>query len=232
MASGSYAEYTAVDASVAAVVPDSIPLEKAAAALIQGLTALTLIDEAHKVNKGDWVLVPAAAGGTGGWLCQLLKQRGAHTIGAASTPAKRELALSYGAEVVVGYDKILETVKEKTGGKGVVASFDGVGKTTFDTSLEAVARKGTIVSFGNASGPVEPLTLARLSPKCVKVVRPTVFGYIQTREEKNQYMKELWEAIEKGLRIEIHKVYDLSDVQQAHRDLEGRHSTGKLLLKP
>lgn len=232
MSSGGYAEYTAVDAQNVLPVPDDINLQKACAAFLQGLTALTLIDEAHRVERGDWILVPAAAGGTGGWLCQLLKIRGAHTIAAASTPDKRKLAESYGAEVVVPYEHILETVKERTGGEGVAAVFDGVGKSTFDTSLEAVKRKGTVVSFGNASGAPEPLVLARLTAKNCKVARPTLNNYIVEREEKESYMKELWYMLGQGVRVEVHKVYPLSEVAQAHIDLEGRKTTGKLLLKP
>ena len=233
MSTGGYAEYTAVDAGSAWRVPDGITLERACAAILQGLTALTLIDEAYEVKKGDWVLVPAAAGGTGGWLCQLIKARGGHVVATASTEEKRKLALSYGAEVAVGYDEAIETVKEKTGGKGVAASFDGVGKATFDLSLEALARKGTLVSFGNASGPVAPLTISRLTAKNAKVCRPTMVNYLVTREEKERYAGELWEIMERpGFRIEVHETYPLSEIKKAHTDLEGRKTTGKLLLDP
>ena len=214
-------------------VPEGVSLDRACAALIQGLTALTMITESYNVQKGDWILVPAAAGGTGGWLCQVLKQRGAHVIASASTEEKQKLALSYGAEVAVPYEKVIETVKEKTGGVGVAASFDGVGKSTFDMSLEALARKGTLVSFGNASGPVPPLTIARLTAKNAKVLRPTMMNYLVTREEKDKYGNELWDLVGKpDFKLEVHEVYPLSEIKRAHQDLEGRKTTGKLLLDP
>lgn len=233
MATGGYAEYTAVQADSVVAVPDGISLERACAAYLQGLTALTLIDEAYEVKEGDWVFVPAAAGGTGGWLCQLIKARGGRVIGSASTPEKRRLAHEHGAEVVVAYDEVLDAVRERTGGKGVAASFDGVGKSTFEVSLEALARKGTLVSFGNASGAVPPFPISRLTAKNVKVCRPTMMNYLVTREEKEKYAAELWELVKKpDLRVEVHEVYPLSDIKRAHNDLEGRKTTGKLLLDP
>lgn len=134
----------------------------ASAALLQGLTALTLIREAYPVQKGDWILVHAAAGGTGLWLCQLLAAVGARTIGTASTDEKVALAKKAGAEVVINYshEDVKSKVMELTDNKGVAAVFDGVGKSTFDLSLDCLARKGTLASFGNASGAVPPLTIA------------------------------------------------------------------------
>ncbi|EKG16695.1 Alcohol dehydrogenase superfamily zinc-containing [Macrophomina phaseolina MS6] len=263
MGQGAYAEYTAIPVSHATKVPEGVSSDVAAAALLQGLTALTLIREAHPVKKGDWVLVHAAAGGVGLWLCQLLKAVGARTIGTASTEEKIELAKKNGAEVLINYSKddVVEKVKEVTGGQGVAAVFDGVGKATFDISLESVARKGSLISFGNASGAVPPVTIAyvnlsplpppfscyqwrwehllkvdchsRLSAKNVKLLRPTLFNYLATREEFNHYTKELFQFIEKdGIDVRIHEVYPLAEVARAHQDLEGRKTTGKLLLKP
>ncbi|KAH7063387.1 hypothetical protein B0J12DRAFT_562184 [Macrophomina phaseolina] len=235
MGQGAYAEYTAIPVSHATKVPEGVSSDVAAAALLQGLTALTLIREAHPVKKGDWVLVHAAAGGVGLWLCQLLKAVGARTIGTASTEEKIELAKKNGAEVLINYSKddVVEKVKEVTGGQGVAAVFDGVGKATFDISLESVARKGSLISFGNASGAVPPVTIARLSAKNVKLLRPTLFNYLATREEFNHYTKELFQFIEKdGIDVRIHEVYPLTEVARAHQDLEGRKTTGKLLLKP
>lgn len=191
---------------------------------MQGLTAITLIDEAHHVKKGDWVLVPAAAGGTGGLLCQLLHARGAHTIATASTEEKRQQAKENGAEVVVPYDQTIETVKKYTNGKGVVAAFDGVGQATFDQSLQCVARKGSMVSFGNASGAVEPFAISRLAANNIRVMRPTVFNYIKEEHELRHYSDELWKALgtEDGkggpgrIRIAVHKTYPLSEIKQAH----------------
>lgn len=235
MATDGYAEYTAVPASRVVKVPSSLPPQVGAAALLQGLTALTLIREAHAVQKGDWVLVHAAAGGTGQWLCKLLKAVGAHTIATASTPEKLALATKAGAEHVVNYttEDVKAKVMELTSDKGVVAVFDGVGKSTFDLSLSCLARKGSMLSFGNASGAVEPLAISRLSAKNVRLMRPTLFNFIAEREELEGYTKELFDFIVKeGLEPAVHEVYPLSEVGRAHEDLEGRKTTGKLLLDP
>lgn len=165
MGPAAYAEYTPVTANYMIPIPDSISTKVAAASLLQALTAVTLIREAYPVQKGDWVLVTAAAGGVGLWLCQLLKAVGAHTIATASTAEKRELARRNGAEVLLEYheedrEKFVKKVLEVTGGEGVHAVFDSVGKATFDSCLAVVRRKGTMVSFGNASGPVTGFALA------------------------------------------------------------------------
>ncbi|KAF2838961.1 NAD(P)-binding protein [Patellaria atrata CBS 101060] len=235
MGSAAYAEYSAVPSLHVFSIPDGISTETACAGILQGLTALTLIRESHHVKPGDWVLVHAAAGGVGLWLCQLLKAVGAHTVATASSDEKLELAKQFGAEVTVNYAKedIVKTVNEVTNGKGVIAVFDGVGQDTFDISLECVARKGSLVSFGNASGAVPPVTIARLSPKVVKLSRPMLFGYLATREEAEHYASELWDFMLKDkLQVRIHDVYPLRDVARAHSDIEGRKTTGKLLLKP
>ena len=235
MAEGAYAEYTAAPAAKTIKVPQDMDSHIGAAALLQGLTALTLIREAHHVNKGDWVLVHAAAGGTGLWLCQLLKAVGANIIGTASTPEKVDLATKAGAQHMINYSKddVKSTVMSLTKDQGVVAVFDGVGKTTFDLSLDCLARKGSMISFGNASGAVPPLAIARLSAKNARLMRPTLFGYIATREEFEKYTNELFEFIQEGkLDVRIHKTYPLSEVASAHEDLEGRRTTGKLLLDP
>lgn len=159
-----YAEYTSVPAKTTVPIPASIDSKIAAAALLQALTAVTLIREAHPVQKGDWILVTAAAGGVGLWLCQLLRAVGARTIAAASSAEKRDLAKANGAEVVVEYyeedrERFTKEVLEITGGEGVAAVFDSVGKATFDSALATVRRKGSMVSFGNASGPVTGFAL-------------------------------------------------------------------------
>ncbi|KAI1433019.1 NAD(P)-binding protein [Xylaria sp. CBS 124048] len=231
----SYAQYTSTPATTAFKVPESFAPGKAAASVLQGLTALTLVREAHHVNKGDWVLVHAAAGGTGLILCQLLRIIGANTIGTASTAEKVALAKKNGATHVINYshEDVKARVDELTGGKGCIAVFDGVGKATFDLSLSCVARKGTMVSFGNASGAVPPFAISRLTEKNVKLLRPTLFNYVSTREEYMSYTEELLGFIEKdGLNIHVHKIYPLSEVKSAHEDLEGRKTTGKLLLDP
>ncbi|KAK7510922.1 hypothetical protein IWZ03DRAFT_387731 [Phyllosticta citriasiana] len=239
MGTSSYAEYTAVPTLHVHKLPAAIDNATGAAAILQGLTALTLIREAHAVQRGDWVLVHAAAGGVGLWLCQLLAAVGARTIATASSSEKLELAKKAGAEVLVNYagpegqEAVVKKVKEVTGGEGVVAVFDGVGKATFDASLEALARKGSMISFGNASGAVPPLTIVRLSAKNTKLLRPTLFNYVATRDEAEHYAQELFSFIEKNkLDVRIHETYPLQEVARAHEDLEGRKTTGKLLLKP
>lgn len=235
MAEGAYAEYTAAPAAKTFKLPDGIEPKMGVAALLQGLTALTLIREAHHVNKGDWVLVHAAAGGTGQLLCQLLKAVGANTIGTASTQEKIDIATKAGASHMINYshEDVKFKVMELTKNAGVVAVFDGVGKDTFDLSLECLARKGSMISFGNASGPPAPVTIARLSPKNLRLMRPTLFNYIVTREEFTGYTQEVYDYVKNGqLHINVHDTYPLSEVATAQDDLTGRKSTGKLLLDP
>jgi NADPH2:quinone reductase len=153
MATGAYAEYTAVPAVKTHSVPSSIEPGIAAASMLQGLTALTLIKEAYLVKKGDWVLVHAAAGGVGLWLCQLLKAVGARVIGTASTSEKIELAKKNGAEFMINYKEekdFVGKVKGITGGEGVAVVYDSTGKDQFENDLEVVARKGTVISYGNS----------------------------------------------------------------------------------
>ncbi|PVI03555.1 NAD(P)-binding protein [Periconia macrospinosa] len=235
---GAYADYVRVSADKVMPLPDTITTKVAAASPLQALTALTLIREAHPVKAGEWILVTAAAGGVGLWLCQLLKAVGARTIATASTAEKRELAKQNGAEVVLEYhednrDRFVDKVLEVTGGKGVAAVFDSVGQATFDSSLKVLTRKGTMVSFGNASGPVTNFALGRLADKNLKLLRPSVSSYITSREELLPYANELWNFIEKdGLSVKIHEVYPLKDVKRATEDIESRKTSGKLLLKP
>ena len=170
MGPSAYAEYTSVTSNYTIPIPDSLDSKTAAASLLQGLTAVTLMRDAYPVQKGDWILITAAAGGVGLWLCQLLKAVGARVIATASTPEKRELAKQNGAEVLLEYheedrQKFVDKVLEITGKEGVHAVFDSVGQATFDSSLASIRRKGTMVSFGNSSGPVENFALAyALSP--------------------------------------------------------------------
>ncbi|GIJ99947.1 NADPH:quinone reductase [Aspergillus viridinutans] len=238
LSTGGYAEYTAVPAAKTVKILDGISDEDVMASFLSGLTVLSLAKETYAVQKGDWVLLHAAAGGAGFLMTQILKAIGAHVIGTAGGPEKVELVKSLGADHVIDYRSEggkdwVKRVKEITGGRGVDVVYDSVGKDTWEGSLEVVKRKGTIVWFGNASGPVPPLPLNKLSPKCVKVARPTLFGYIETREEFEFYVNELFNLLQSGqLKVRVHKVYPLEQVQQAHIDLEGRKTTGKPLLKP
>ncbi|KAL8700200.1 MAG: hypothetical protein Q9224_001080 [Gallowayella concinna] len=237
MGVSAYAEYTVCPAEKVLKIPDGITLSDACASFLQGLTALTLVEETHKVQSGDWVLVLAATGGVGGWLCQILRAKGAKTIGTVGSEEKVQVAKEQGADVIVidrpGQGDVLKTVKDCTDGQGVAAVFDGVGKETFERSLECVARKGTVASFGNASGAVEPFLISKLSAKNAKVARPTLFNYIYTREEFEQYSAALFKLmIDRKFSVRIHETYPLKDVARAHNDIESRKTMGKLLLKP
>lgn len=231
---GAYAKYTLVPADRIIKVPDGIGLDFAAASLLQGLTAWTFIREAGQVVKGQWALVHAAAGGTGGLMVQMLHAVGAKIIATAGSPEKCHLARSYGADWVIdsGDKDVVAEVKEITASKGVHVIFDGVGKATFDSDLEMIARKGTLVVFGNASGAVPPLDILKLGPKNIRLLRPVVNSYVAEREDFVQYAGELFELISSGkVKIKVHEVYNLSDVARAHADLESRKTTGKLLLR-
>ncbi|KAK3826372.1 MAG: hypothetical protein JOS17DRAFT_686757 [Linnemannia elongata] len=236
MGPGSYAEYDAVSTLSVAKLPDAVSLEQGAALLLQGLTAWSLVRQAYKVEKGDWVLIHAAAGGVGLLLCQMCKLLGANVIGTTSSEAKAQLAKANGADYVVdysnGYDELVTKVNELTGNKGVHVVLDGVGASTFDVSLKVVRRLGTVISFGNASGAVPPVNIMRLAEKNIRLMRTTLFQYITTREEFDTLSSELLGLVAEGkLQFAIHKVYPIQDVKQAHDDLEGRKTTGKLVLK-
>ncbi|KAK6539753.1 NADPH:quinone reductase [Orbilia ellipsospora] len=235
--SGCYSEYIALPEKVISHIPKGLELEQAAAVLLQGLTALTMLRESYEVKKGDTILVHAAAGGTGLVLVQLAKALGATVIATASTDEKLKLAKEHGADHLVNYSGGEEQwVKEVLGltkdGEGVEAVYDGVGKATFEGDLKVMKRKGSLISFGNASGAVDPFKINRLGDKNLKLLRPRLFGYIATQEEFDHYTQELFGYIEMDqLKVNIHKIYPLEDVAQAHQDLEGRVTTGKLVLK-
>ncbi|KAI9889618.1 MAG: NADPH:quinone reductase [Vezdaea aestivalis] len=234
LGTGTDAGYSASGAQQVMKLPDGISTETGAGAILQGLTALTLIRESYHAQKGDIVLVHAAAGGMGLWLCQLLRAVGARVVGTASTEAKRALARENGAEWVFGYDpvELEKRVLEITDGKGIVGVYDGVGKDTFDLDIKLLARKGTLVSFGNASGPVPPISLLVLSSKNLKVTRPRLYASIATREEFEGYASELFALMkEHNIKVQTHEIYPLRDTARAHADLESRKTTGKLLLK-
>ncbi|KAL4951120.1 hypothetical protein BDW69DRAFT_196718 [Aspergillus filifer] len=236
LSTGSYAEFSAVPQAKSIKVPEGLSDEDVMGSFLSGMTVLSFAKETYPVKKGDTVLLHAAAGGAGFLMTQILKDLGATVIGTAGGKEKVELVKGLGADHVIDYRSEegkdwVKKVKEITNGRGVDVVYDSVGKDTWEGSLEAVARKGTIVWFGNASGPVPPLPLPKLSPKCVKVARPTLFGYIETREEFEFYVNALFDLLKSGkLKVKVHKTYPLDQVAEAHRDLEGRKTTGKLLL--
>jgi NADPH:quinone reductase len=232
---GGYAAYTAVPAEKVVKIPAKISDEDALGAFLMGMTAVSLVQESHKVERGQWVLCHAAAGGVGLLMCQILKRLGARTIGTAGGPEKCALAKENGAEFMIDYKAEKDwvgRVKEITGGEGVHVVYDSVGKDTWEGSLEVVRRKGSVVFFGNASGPPPPIPLPKLTAKNSKLCRPTLMNYTTTREELEYYANEVFSALEQGwLKVRVHKVYPLKDAREAHEDLEGRKTTGKLLLK-
>jgi NADPH2:quinone reductase len=232
---GGYAEYSTPPAEKVVKIPEGISDEDALGVFLMGMTAMSLVQESHKVEKGQWVLCHAAAGGVGLLMCQILKKLGARMIGTAGGPEKCALAKENGAEFMIDYKAEkdwLGKVKEITNGEGVHVVYDSVGLDTWEGSLEAVRRKGMVVFFGNASGPTPPIPLPKLTAKNSKVCRPTLMNYTATRAEMEYYANEVFSAVKQGwLKVKVHKVYPLKEARQAHEDLEGRKTTGKLLLK-
>ncbi|KIW34383.1 uncharacterized protein PV07_01161 [Cladophialophora immunda] len=234
---GGYAEYTAVPADRAIKIPPGVSDEDAVGGFLMGMTALSLVKEAYPVKKGETILVHAAAGGMGLLLCQILSDMGCTVIGTAGGPEKCALAKENGATHVIDYKATsgptwVEQVLKLTNGEGVDCTFDGVGKDTYEGSMEVAKRKSKVVYFGNASGAIPPINIARLTAKNLSIMRSTLMNYIVTRPELEFYANGVLDLIKAGkLKIKIHKVYPLSDAKQAHIDLEGRKTTGKLLLK-
>jgi NADPH2:quinone reductase len=236
MTSGSYAEYAVVPESKLVRVPDGVDTRAAAASMLQGMTAHYLTRSTFPLKSGDTALVHAAAGGAGLLITQLAKSVGARVIGTVSTEEKAKLARDAGADEVILYtqqDFEAET-KRITNGKGVDVVYDSVGVTTFQKSLSSLRPRGMLVLFGQSSGPVPPFELAVLNQKgSLYVTRPSLNHYVLTREELIWRADELFTAILNGkLKVRIDKEYPLSEAAQAHRDLESRKTTGKLLLIP
>ncbi|MGV9300180.1 MULTISPECIES: quinone oxidoreductase family protein [Amycolatopsis] len=233
---GSYAQRAVVPASATVKVPEGVSDETAAATMLQGLTAHYLVRSTYEVQAGDDILVHAAAGGVGLLLVQLAKARGARVLATVSTDEKAELARGAGADHVIRYDRedFAAATRELTNGEGVAAVYDGVGKSTIDGSLASLKIRGTLALFGAASGPVPPLDPQRLnSGGSLFLTRPTLGHYLRTREELDWRAGELFAAVQDGsLNVRIGGRYPLADARKAHEDLQGRRTTGKLLLIP
>jgi NADPH:quinone reductase len=233
---GSYCDVRVVPADRLVKLPQGITEEQAASMMLKGLTVHYLIHTTYPVKKGETVLWHAAAGGVGLIACQWLKAMGVTVIGTAGSDEKASLAKAHGAEHVVNYSRenFVERVQNITGGKKVPVVYDSVGKTTWEGSLECLRPRGLMVSFGNASGPVAPVNLGILSAKgSLYVTRPTLATHIATRADLVQRSNDLFEMVASGkLKIETTKRYKLADAQQAHRDLEGRKTTGSIVLQP
>lgn len=233
---GAYADAHVVAEDRAVRVPDHIPLETAAAVMLKGMTAEYLVRRTFHVKQGDTILVHAAAGGVGLILCQWARAIGATVIGTVGSEAKAELARAHGCDHVVLYDRedVAERVRSITGGRGVPVAYDSVGADTFESSLASLARRGTLVLFGNASGPVPPFDPLRLSRGgSLYVTRPTLVDYVATVEDLDQSAAALFEMIGSGrVRIEIGQTWPLDQVREAHEALEARRTVGSTLLIP
>jgi NADPH2:quinone reductase len=233
---GSYAEYAAVPESRLVKIPEGLSFDQAAAAMLQGMTAHYLLHSTYKLQSGETALIHAAAGGVGSLLVQMAKKIGARVIATAGTSEKAQLARDAGADECIIYTEAdFETETQRlTGGKGVNVVYDGVGKATFDKDLNVLVPRGYLVLFGGSSGAVPPFDLIKLSQKgSLFITRPTLVHYMATREELAWRAGDVLGWIAAGeLKLRIYKTYQLGDAPQAHRDLEGRRTTGKLLLVP
>jgi NADPH2:quinone reductase len=236
MTVGSYAEYAVVPAMKLVRVPDGVDTRTAAALMLQGMTAHYLTHSTFPLKKGATALVHAAAGGAGLLITQLAKAAGARVIGTVSTEAKAKLASEAGADEVILYtqqDFEAET-KRLTKDKGVDVVYDSVGATTFEKSLNSLRPRGTLALFGQSSGPVPPFDPSILNQKgSLFLTRPTLAHHVLTREELVWRSDELFTAVLNGtLKVRVDREYPLGEAAQAHRDLESRKTSGKLLLIP
>jgi len=233
---GAYSEVRCLPADRLLKMPDSLDFHTGAAMMLQGLTSAYLLRRTYRVQAGDAVLIHAAAGGVGLIACQWAKALGATVIGTVSSEAKAALATAHGCEHIIYYSRedVARRVREITGGEGVAVVYDGVGKDTFTGSLDSLRTRGTMVSFGNASGPVPPFDPLLLSQKgSIFITRPTLMHYTAKRDELEALGGELFGAVTSGqVRIEVNQRYALADAAQAHRDLEARKTTGSTILLP
>lgn len=234
---GAYCELRVMPAKNVCKLPDAISFETGAAMMLKGLTAQYLLKKtlpAEGLQPGDFIVFHAAAGGVGLIACQWAKALGLQLIGTAGTDAKCRLALEHGAAHAINYstENFAERVKEITGGKGVKVVYDSVGKDTFDGSLNCLRPFGLLAIFGNGSGPVPPVNLGVLASKgSLYITRPTLFTHIATRESTQAMADDLFAAVTSGqVKIPIAQRYPLAEVQQAHRDLEARKTTGCTIL--
>jgi NADPH2:quinone reductase len=233
---GSYCEARLAPADRLVKIPEGISDEQAASMMLKGMTAWYLTQRTYVVKPGDTVLLHAAAGGVGLIACQWLKALGATVIGTVGSEEKAAIAKAHGCDHPIVYtrENFVEKVKSLTGGKGVPVVYDSVGKTTWEGSLDCLRPLGLMVSFGNSSGPVPPVNLGVLSQKgSLYVTRPTLMTYVAARADLEAASRALFDVVRSGkVKIEITARYRLSDAQAAHRDLEGRRTTGSVILLP
>ena len=231
---GGYAEERLIDADRLVKLPDGISTEQAAGMMLQGMTAQMLLRSVFPVARGDMILVHAAAGGVGLIMCQWAAALGATVIGTVGTEEKAELARAHGCAHPILYSSqdFVEQVKEITAGEKLPVVYDSVGRDTFMKSLDCLKVRGLMVSFGNASGPPKPIPPNLLAQKgSLYLTRPTLFHYIATREQLEQSASELFEVVESGkVKIEVKQRFELKDAAEAHRQLEGRKTSGSTIL--
>jgi NADPH2:quinone reductase len=236
MVPGGYAEERLIRADRLVKLPDDIPDEQAAAMMLQGLTAQYLLRTTYPVQPGDTILVHAAAGGVGLIMCQWAKHLGATVIGTVGSDEKAEIARAHGCDHPIVYTRedFVARVKEITGGKGLPVVYDGVGKDTFERGLDCLRPRGVMASFGQSSGKVPPLDIAVLGAKgSLYVTRAGLASHIASRADLEFRSQDLFEVVRTGaVRIEVRQRYRLSEVKQAHLDLEARRTTGSTVLVP
>ena len=233
---GSYAEQRLIPARHLIKIPKEISDQTAAAMMLKGMTARYLLRDTYRVKKGDTILVHAAAGGLGLILCQWASHLGVTVIGTVSSKQKADLAKAHGCHHLIIYTKqnFVDRVKRLTKGAGVQVVYDSIGKDTFPASLDCLQKRGLFVSFGNASGPLPPFVTGILTQKgSLYMTRPSLFDYVGTRPELEANARDLISMVKKGVvKIEINQTYALKDAARAHRDLEGRKTTGSTVLQP
>ena len=217
-------------------VPNDIDLEQISSAMTKGMTTFYLLHKTYVPKEGETVLFHAAAGGVGQFFCQWAKSLGLKVVGTVGSDEKVEIAKKYGCDEVINYSKedFAKKTLELTNGKGVSVVYDGVGKTTYDKSIECLKLRGTMVSFGNASGPLDPIIVSKsLQPKGIYFVRPAMNQYFTNSDEIQEAANMLFKQISsKNVKIEIYKKYKLEEAVQAHKDLEGRKITGPAVIIP
>ena len=233
---GAYAESSCVPAERVVAIPAGVSDEQAAALMLKGLTAWYLLRRTYRVKKGDTILFHAVAGGVGQLSCQWAKHLGATVIGTVGGPAKMDLARSVGCDHVIDYnsENFARRVREITGGKGVPVVYDGVGRSTFEGSLDCLSPLGLMVSFGNASGSPDPVNLQMLSlGGSLFITRPTLMHYTADPADLAEGAAELFALVASGaVKVDIQRRYALKDATDAHRDLEARKTTGQVVLLP
>ena len=232
---GAYAEARLVPADRLVPIPDGIDDRTAAAIMLKGMTAHYLLHRTVAIEDGDTILFHAAAGGVGLIACQWARALGATVIGTVGSDVKAELARAHGCDHVIVYtrERFVDRVKQITGGAGVRAAYDSVGRDTYVGSLECLQALGMLVLFGQSSGPVPPLDLALLSRASLFVTRPSLFHYVAARADLLASAAALFEAVRSGaVKVEVRQTYALKDAAQAHRDLEARRTTGSTVLLP